>query len=106
MVNTPASLSFGGGDLTQMGKTAEALRPLGVDVVESFDLEPNATGFDLAHVFNLRTVDVTVRQVRHLKAAGVPVVMSPIYLNPSMALWGTRVIRQIFGTARGEEELP
>ncbi len=106
MVNTPASLSFRGGDLTQMGKTAEALRPLGVDVVESFDLEPNATGFDLAHVFNLRTIDVTLRQVRHLKGAGVPVVMSPIYLNPSVALWGTRVIRQIFGTARGEEELP
>ena len=36
-------------------KTAEALRPLGVDTTQSHDDEPDATGFDVAHVFNLRT---------------------------------------------------
>ena len=105
MVNTPASLRFRGGDLTQMRKTAEALRPLGVQVSESFDPRPDATGFDLAHVFNLRTIQVTATQVRHLKRARVPVVMSPIYVNPSLPLWGDRVVRSIFGKQRTENEL-
>ncbi len=83
MVNTPASQQFRGGDSTQMQKTAEALRPHGVEVSFSYEEEPRAAGFDLAHVFNLRTVNVTAKQVRSLKAAGVPVVLSPIYLNPS-----------------------
>jgi glycosyltransferase involved in cell wall biosynthesis len=106
MVNTPASVRFRGGDLTQMRKTAEALRTLGVQVSESFDPRPDATGFDLAHVFNLRTIQVTPGQVKSLKERGVPVVMSPIYLNPSLATWGTRVINNIFGGEPRELDLP
>jgi glycosyltransferase involved in cell wall biosynthesis len=105
MVNTPAALRFRGGDLTQMRKTAEALRALGVEVAESFDPLPDGRGCDLAHVFNLRTVDVTPGQVRHLRESGIPVVLSPIYLDPSVALWATRAIRNIFGAERDEEEL-
>src|SRR5207302_95663 len=100
MVNWPGALRFRGGDLVQMRKTAEALKPLGVQVAESFDPEPDATGYDLAHVFNLRTVQVTPAQVAHLKKQGVPVVLSPIYLNPSLALWATQVIPTIFRSAR------
>lgn len=105
MVNTPASTRFRGGDLTQMRKTAEALRAFGVTVSESFEREPDARGFDLAHVFNLRTIQVTRDQVRHLKRLGVPIVMSPIYLNPSVARWAGRAITAIFRTARQDSEL-
>lgn len=104
MVNTPQSLNFRGGDLTQLRKTAEALRTLGVQVGESFEAEPKGVGFDVAHVFNSRTIQVTPGQVRSLKRLGIPVVMSPIYLNPSLALWGTAVIRNIFRTRRDEVE--
>jgi glycosyltransferase involved in cell wall biosynthesis len=76
-----------------------------VQVKFSFDAEPNAAGFDLAHVFNLRTIPVTLRQVQSLKRTGIPVVLSPIYLNPSLALWGTRAVASIFGEPRSEEEL-
>ena len=36
------------------------------------------------------------KQVAHLKAQGVPVVLSPIYLNPSVALWGSRAVAGAF----------
>jgi glycosyltransferase involved in cell wall biosynthesis len=105
MVNTPAAPRFRGGDLTQMRKTAEALRALGVEVAESFEPLPDGRGCDLAHVFNLRTVDVTPGQVRHLRESGLPVVLSPIYLDPSVALWATRAIRNIFAAEREEDQL-
>ncbi|HJZ60260.1 MAG TPA: hypothetical protein VKE74_35280, partial [Gemmataceae bacterium] len=105
MVNHPGTLKFRGGDLTQMRKTAEALRPLGVTVVESFDPEPDARGFDLAHVFNLRTVHTTPKQVKAIKQAGVPVVLSPIYLNVSLTLWANRVVPNIFSRPRPAEEI-
>lgn len=90
MVNHPDAENFRGGDLTQMRETAAALRPLGVEVAESFDAQPDATAYDVAHVFNLRTVAVTPGQMAHLKAQDIPVVLSPIYLNPAVALWGGR----------------
>lgn len=96
MVNHPEAESYRGGDLTQMRQSAAALRSFGVQVEESFSPTPNAAGFDLAHVFNLRTIAVTPGQVAHLKRQGIPVVLSPIYLNPSIALWGARAVQGIF----------
>jgi glycosyltransferase involved in cell wall biosynthesis len=105
MVNWPGALQFRGGDLVQMRKTAEALRPFGVQVGESFDPEPDATGYDLAHVFNLRTVQVTPVQIAHLKKQNIPIVLSPIYINPSLALWATQVIPTIFRSAQSPAEV-
>ena len=105
LVNIPASANFRGGDTTQMLKTAEGLNALGVETAISTDAEPDARGFDVAHVFNLRTISATGPQVRAIKRAGVPVVMSPIYLNPSYALWATDVIRNIFSQPRSEKEI-
>lgn len=105
MVNTPSSQGLKGGDLTQMRKTARALEPMGVRVTESFDLHPDPAGFDLAHVFNMRTVQTTTQQVAALRKKGIPVVLSPIYLDTSRPLWATRVIKNIFETVRPEPEL-
>lgn len=105
MVNTPDSPRFGGGDLLQMRKTADALRLLGVQVSESFEREPDARGFDVAHVFNLRTLHVTPRQVQSLKRSGVPVVLSPIYLNPAFPYWATQILNNVFATPHAEAEL-
>jgi len=80
----------------QMRKTAAALRHYGVRVVESFAPDPTPTGFDLAHVFNLRTARDTLAQLTHLKAFGVPVVLSPLYLDPAVGLWGSRAVPGLF----------
>jgi glycosyltransferase involved in cell wall biosynthesis len=105
MVNTPQSPRFKGGDTTQMRKTAAVLRQVGVHVIENTDVEPNARGFDVAHVFNLRTIGDTARQVQSLIRSGVPVVLSPIYLNPGVALWANRVISNIFMSPRSDAEI-
>src|SRR4051794_9058503 len=104
LVNSPVALKFRGGDLTQMRQTAAALAALRVRTGESFDRRPDPAGYDLAHVFNLRTIDVTPGQVRHLKQRGLPVVMSPIYLDPGLPTWGREVIPYAFQAARSEEE--
>lgn len=96
MVNHPGTLKFKGGDLTQLRKTAQALASHGITCSETFDPRPDGKGFDLAHVFNLRTAAATRLQVQALRAAGLPVVMSPIYLDPSVALWANRVVGNIF----------
>jgi hypothetical protein len=75
-----------------MEKTAETLRELGVEAMVSTAPEPDARGFDIAHVFNLRTIDATERQVAALARQGIPIVMSPIYLDISQALWGSTAV--------------
>jgi hypothetical protein len=72
MVNTPQSPQPRGGDTVQIEKTAEALRQQGVEPKVSTAAEPDAHGFDIAHVFNLRTIDATERQVAALAQYGVP----------------------------------
>jgi glycosyltransferase involved in cell wall biosynthesis len=105
MVNWPGAQRFRGGDLVQMRKSAEALKAYNVDVAESFDPEPDATGFDLVHVFNLRTVDITPNQIAHVKRQGKPIVLSPIYLNPSLALWAIHVIPTLFRQVKDPKDL-
>lgn len=96
MVNHPGAAGFRGGDLVQMRKTAVTLRHYGVQVAESFAPDPTPSGFDLAHVFNLRTARDTLAQLTHLKAFGIPVVLSPLYLDPSVGLWGSRAVVGLF----------
>lgn len=105
MVNTPSSQEFKGGDTVQMVKAAECLRGMGVDVEISCDAQPDGSGFDLAHVFNLRTIAQTRDQVYHLKRQGLKVALSPIYLDTSVPLWGNRIVRNIFGVERPEHDM-
>ena len=106
MVNHPYCEAFRGGDLVQMRQTAAALRFWGVRVEESFALEPDAAGFDLAHVFNLRTIADTPKQLAHLKRQKVPVVLSPIYTNPSVGLWGSRALPGLLHDRPAPELVP
>lgn len=105
MVNTPASRRLRGGDVTLMAKLAEALRARGVEVAHSFEPEPDAAGCDLAHVFNIRSVDATPGQVAHLHGHGVPIVLTPLYIEPSFATWAVQAVATIFKPERGEDEL-
>jgi hypothetical protein len=105
MINTPESPKLRGGDTVQMEKAAEALGQLGVEVSITTEADPDPRGFDIAHVFNLRTIDATERQVAALARRGTPIVMSPIYLDVSLALWGSTAVAQIFSEPRSESEL-
>jgi glycosyltransferase involved in cell wall biosynthesis len=106
MVNHPRCEAFQGGDLVQMRQTAAALRFYGVRVEESFALDPDATGFDLAHVFNLRTIADTPKQLAHLKRQGARIVLSPLYLNPAVGLWGSRAVTGLLQDRPAVADLP
>ena len=52
--------------------------------------QPDCRGFDLVHLFNCRVEGSFKQQMASCKAAGVPVVVSPIWISLARALWGSR----------------
>jgi len=68
-----------GGDLVQMEKTREYLEKQGVKVDISLDYEPDLSGYDLVHVFNLMEPQDIYLQVMNAKRQGKKVVLSTIY---------------------------
>jgi len=75
--------SVPGGDTIQLVNTARALRDLGCRVDISIELEPNLSGFDLVHVFNLTRPQEVYLQVANAKHQGKPVALSTIYVDYS-----------------------
>ena len=105
MVNAPSAAQLRGGDLVAMTNTAAALRSLGVEVVATVELDPDPTGFDIVHAHNLRALDTTSRQVEALSRHGVPVVLTPLYVEPSFATWGVQAVASAFGGKPEDAEL-
>lgn len=70
-----------GGDTVQVERTAEALRACGVAADISLELEPDLSGYDLVHLFNLTRVHETYLQAENAKRQGRPVALSTIYWN-------------------------
>lgn len=68
-----------GGDTIQMMKTKEALEALGVQVHVSLELEPDVSGYDVVHLFNLVRVHETYHQLQNAKRQSKPVALSTIY---------------------------
>jgi glycosyltransferase involved in cell wall biosynthesis len=89
-----ASTRFGG-DTMLARDNFEAVRALGVaaDMVESD--RPDPRGYDVAHVFNVGQPDVCKRQMDACEEAGVPVALSPVWLD----------LREYFGRAQWYEHL-
>ena len=73
-----------GGDTIHAVRTAEELRPLGVATDVSGHLAPDLSAYDLVHLFNTELVEPTFRHVLRARAAGVPVVLTPIYWRPPL----------------------
>jgi glycosyltransferase involved in cell wall biosynthesis len=70
-----------GGDVEQAYETARALTGLGIEIRVSSELQPDLTGVDLVHVFNLvRPQDVMV-QARHAWRHHRPVALSTVYCD-------------------------
>ncbi len=70
-----------GGDTIQIVKTAEMLRSLGCEVEISVDPCRDLHGFDILHVFNLVRPQECYLQAREAYRKGIPVVLSPIYVD-------------------------
>ncbi len=70
-----------GGDTVLAQKTAEAVRELGVTADLAETERPDARGYDLAHVFNVGEPDVCEKQLAACRCAGVPIVLSPVWLD-------------------------
>lgn len=59
-----------GGDTTQVLKTREFLEKLGVSVDVSIELQPDVSGYDIIHVFNLMRPQDLYLQVENAKNTG------------------------------------
>ncbi len=70
-----------GGDTIQLLKTAESLRLLGCEVTISVDLNHSLDGYDIVHLFNLTRPQETYHQARRATRRGIPVILSPIYVD-------------------------
>ena len=90
MLNHAQADEFRGGDAVQIRYTADLLRRFGHDVDVRQDNSPNCSGYDLVHIFNCRHVSFFESQVQSVRAQGVPLVVSPIWISLGEALWGSR----------------
>lgn len=90
LVNHGTASEWGGGDGVQMRETAARLRQRGHQVEIQNDDTPNVSNADLVHIFNCRVSNSFIQQVATCRAAGKPIVVSPIWINIARALWGSR----------------
>ena len=90
LVNHGSAGEWGGGDGVQIRETGKRLQQRGHEVVGVNADQPDCRGFDLVHLFNCRVEGSFKQQMASCKAAGVPVVVSPIWISLARALWGSR----------------
>lgn len=95
-VNRPETYTVPGGDTVLMEKTRAYLEGQGIQVDVCLDPEPDATGYDLAHLFNMQLPDDELRQLRSLKRSGVPVVLTPLYWSMAELNWGSAALDHAF----------
>lgn len=105
LVNRVDALALPGGDTIQMLKTRDHLDRLGVQADISLSLSPEASGYDIIHIFNTQKPQDELPQMRHLRNYEIPLVLSPIYWDTSEALWATLATKAAFNQARNEAEL-
>ena len=94
VVRPDATTRFGG-DTVLARDNFTAVKDLGVDADFVETDRPDARGYDIAHVFNVGQPDVCKRQMDACEEAGVPVALSPVWLD----------LREYFGRAQAYEHL-
>jgi glycosyltransferase involved in cell wall biosynthesis len=97
-------IAAGGGAASVMGQTAAALRELDHDVQIAYEVEPDVSGFDVVHAWNIWFPGSALAQLRYLRATGVPVVWQPFYLHWTEFAWANAAVRQVFAPQRDEGE--
>jgi glycosyltransferase involved in cell wall biosynthesis len=89
-----ASTRFGGDTVLAKDNFA-AVKALGIDADFVETDTPDPRGYDVAHIFNVGQPDVCKRQMDACEEAGVPVALSPVWLD----------LREYFGRAQAYEKL-
>jgi glycosyltransferase involved in cell wall biosynthesis len=79
MQNRVNALEAVGGDTVQMLSLKAELEKHQIYVDISLELEPDLTGYDIVHLFNLVRIHETYIQFRNAQKQGKKVVISPIY---------------------------
>ncbi|HEY4441003.1 MAG TPA: glycosyltransferase family 4 protein [Candidatus Elarobacter sp.] len=70
-----------GGDVVHAENAARALRDMRFDVTVVASDAPDARGYDVAHIFGIFEPQRAAAQIAAVRAAGVPLVLSPIWLD-------------------------
>lgn len=78
-ITRPTVFSGPGGDTVQLLKTAEYLEAQGIDVTFAENPLPGLNDYDLVHFFNLRNPQDLLVNVRRVKEARIPSVLSTIW---------------------------
>ena len=94
LVNHGRAGDFKGGDSVQINETGQRLARRGWHVAQINADQPDPAGWDLVHIFNSRCVESLKQQLACCKRAGVPVVLSPIWITIPRAIWGSRCALQ------------
>ena len=90
LVNHGTAGDWGGGDGVQIRETAKRLTQRGHHVEAVNTDQPNASGFDLVHLFNCRVEGSFRQQMACCHRDEIPVVVSPIWISLAKAVWGSR----------------
>ncbi|MFL0729623.1 MAG: glycosyltransferase family 4 protein [Prochlorococcus sp.] len=104
LVNHDSADTWGGGDGVQIQETAKRLRQRGHAVAIQNSNQPDVEGADLVHIFNCRVAHAFPSQIAACKTSGIPIVVSPIWINLGRALWGSRGALAILNKAITEGE--
>jgi glycosyltransferase involved in cell wall biosynthesis len=76
--NRPGTFTQRGGDTIVIEHTAEQLRKLGVQVTIDIEMKHDPKNFDIVHLFNFATPDLTRKLGERAKHAGVPFVVTTL----------------------------
>lgn len=89
LVNHSRASELVGGDGAQIEATARGLRRRGHQVQVACSDQPSIGEVDLVHIFNARTDRALAGQLAAVRGAGLPVVISPIWISLTQARWGS-----------------
>jgi len=76
--NRPQTFTLRGGDTVVIEKLQSGLTQRGVEVVVDVDGRENAADYDLVHIFNFATPDITKVFAERAKTAGTPYVVTTL----------------------------
>lgn len=79
MQNRPNALSHPGGDTVVMNKLAEGLRRRGVEVTIDVEGKEEPKHYDLVHLYNFATPDITEHYAKRCVEAEVPYLVTTMY---------------------------
>jgi glycosyltransferase involved in cell wall biosynthesis len=100
LVVRPSVADAPGGDGAVAEHAAAALRARGVEADIAATLAPDARGYDVAHVFGIFDPDIAEPQVDAVRAANIPLVISPIWWDRTALFRLSPLVERVLSRAR------